>query len=238
MLHVVTWKWGTRFGPEYANRLRYGLDRHLRVPFLFHVITDDAAGLELDNRSVVHPMYTDHAEMRAGKYACFRRLRMFEKGMAEVIGPRILHLDMDCVITGDVTPLFDRPEPLVIFSQGARGNGRVTYNPSMVLMDAGVLDDMWVKFHARPKETHAAAVSQGWSCSDMSIVNDYLHKNRKTVTPATWEENDMVQAYWRGNRAKDWGLRENTRIVLFYGRWNPGDADVTAQSPWVTEHWH
>lgn len=231
-LSVVTWKWGPAFGPEYVNRLRRGLARHLRLPHAFHCITDNTAGIEAG--VACHPMYSDHAAMRAGNRSCFRRLRMFAKDMRDVLGPRVLHLDLDTVVVGDVTPLFDRADPLVILKQADNGRGRVTHNPSVLLMDAGVLHDMWERFHAAPDKTWREAKARGWACSDMSIINDYLHVNRATAMAATWDEADGVQAYWRRQNKE---LRPGARLVTFYGKQNPSDADVQRQSPWIMEYW-
>jgi hypothetical protein len=236
-LSVVCWKWGTLFGPEYVNRLRRGLARHLRLPHTFHCITDNAAGVETGGRSgdvVVHHMYTNHAAMKAGNRSCFRRLRMFSKDMGETLGPRILHLDLDTVVVGDVTPLFDRADPLVLLKQSDNGKGRVTHNPSVLLMDAGVLHAMWERFNAFPDKTWREARARGWACSDMSVINDYIHVNRATVKAATWGEADGVQAYWRRENKQ---LRPGARLVTFYGKENPGDAAVQAKSPWIAEHW-
>jgi hypothetical protein len=237
MLHIVTWKWGTLFGPEYVNRLHSMLRRHLHIPFIFRCFTDDPAGL--DKAIITLPMYTDHAEMRAGTRSCFRRLKIFDREMSMVLGERILQLDLDTVITGDVTPLFDRSEDLVLMKQSTviGKSDRIIYNPSMLLMNAGVLHDMWEKFHASPDAVHEAARGRSWGQSDMSIINDYLHTHRSMLIPAIWEESNLVQAYWRGQRAKDFSLKPDARIVLFYGKWNPADPETQAQSPWIAEHW-
>jgi len=235
MLSVVTWKWGTLFGPEYVLRLKSMLARHLHMDHRLWCVTDDPT-LQYDVHCL--PMFTDHAEMKAGARSCFRRLRMFDRSFGELVGERILHLDLDCVLVDDVTPLFDRPDPLVLVKQAetkrTNGTTRVTHNPSMVLFDAGVLHEMWAQFHANPSKTWADARGQGWSCSDMSIINDYLHKHRATVPAATWDEADGVQAYWKRDAKL---LKPGARIVLFFGNHNPHDERVQQQSPWIAEHW-
>jgi hypothetical protein len=237
MLSVVTWQWGTLFGVDYVNKLASMLRRHLHTPYLLHLITDVEYVDDdtLDYGVIQHPMFTDHAEMRAASRSCFRRLRMFDRDFGELLGPRILHLDLDCVIVDDITPLVDRPDPIVLVKQSEiAARQRVVHNPSMLLMDAGVLHEMWERFHADPTATWQAAKNQGWSCSDMSIINDYLYKNRATVKASTWDEVDGVQSYWRKDGKL---LKKGARIVLFYGKDNPGDAAAQAQSPWIKEHW-
>ncbi len=235
MLSVVCWKWGALYGPEYVTRLASMLKRHLHLPFTLHCITDDAAGIETEGPNGivnVHPMYAEHGELgRGGLRSNFRRLRIFDREMGAVFGPRILQLDLDAVITGDVTPLFDRPEPLVMVLQSNAG-GRWTYNTSMVLMDAGVLHGMWAAFHAAPQQVWQMARARGWNCSDQAVVNDWVLQHKVPV--ASWGEGDAVQAYWRKNNKQ---LRPGTRIVLFYGRENVHDAAVQARSPWISAYW-
>lgn len=45
-INIFTFKWGTKYGPEYTNRLFHSLVSHIDVPFNFTCITDDARGLE------------------------------------------------------------------------------------------------------------------------------------------------------------------------------------------------
>jgi hypothetical protein len=239
MIDVVTWKWGNLFGPEYVYKLSSMLARHLHVPYRLNVITDDPKIVDCPYGSFrTLPMFTDHAEMKAGNRACFRRLCIFDRDMATVIGPRILQLDLDVVITGDVTPLFDRTEPLMLVEQRRDDKlNRTTYNPSMLLMDAGILHDLWAKFHAAPKTTWETARGNGWACSDMSVINDYLHRH-PDVPRAVWTREEGVTAYWREVRRETKGpLPNGARVVLFYGQENPSDKAVQERSPWVKDHW-
>lgn len=240
-LAVVCWKWGSLFGPEYVSRLASMLTRHLHISFTFHCITDDASGIEAGASTgpiYVYPMYSDHSEMRAGsgsgERACFRRLRLLDREMGNVFGPRILQLDLDVVFTADVTPLFDRPEPVVLVEQSVNG-GQVVHNPSMFLFDAGVWHDVWEQFHADPLGTWAAAKKRGWKQSDMSIINDYAARQRHH--PSRWTQRDGVVAYWREVRRLGGRLPPGARAVLFYGSENPGDEKVLVKSPWIGEHW-
>lgn len=231
---VVTWKWGTQFGPEYVNRLSSMLKRHLHMPFRFHVITDNPIGIDED--ICQHPIFHKHENMKAGNRSCFRRLQIFSRDMLEPFGSRILQLDLDMVITADVTSLFDRPDPLVLVEQN-RHQRRVTYNPSMLLMDTGILHDMWERFDRLPNETWQTAKSHGWNCSDMSVINDYLDQHQ-AIPRATWRLDEGVISYWREVKRDGKGdLPAGARVVLFYGHQNPSDAPIQAKSPWILEHW-
>lgn len=236
-LQVVTWLWDVGrgpFTPQDVNLLHRGMVRHLRAPFDFWCITDyDAEPAAFDAGIRTYPMFTDHAEMKGGIRSCFRRLRIFDRAMGDLFGPRILQMDLDAVIVDDVTELFTRTEPLVIHTQNP-APGRYTYNPSLLLMDAGVLHPMWEAFHAAPQETWYGAKDRGWNCSDMSIINDYLHRHQAEVKPAEWKTG--VARYWKDVKPTG-ALPPDTRIVLFYGHDKAGDPEVQARSPWIAEHW-
>jgi Tetratricopeptide repeat len=54
-LTVVCLKWGTKYGPEYVNRLARGVARHLSTPHTFVCFTEDSTGI--DSSAVrVHPL--------------------------------------------------------------------------------------------------------------------------------------------------------------------------------------
>lgn len=231
MLTVLTWKWGQLYTADHVNKLRSMLARHLRLPHQLHLITDDGGAAEYPG-VVVHPMRHDHAEMVSGGRSCFRRLWMLSREAGEVIGPRILHLDLDVVLVGDVTPLFDRPEPLVIYDQHT--HSRTVYNPSMMLMDAGALHTAWEEFHAAPAATLARALAAGWTQSDMAIINMYAHA--MVPKPPVWDERDGARAWFRMRRHAG-ALPADARIVLFYGPDDPSKPDVQKMAPWVAEHW-
>ena len=46
--HIVCMKWGTKYGPEYVNRLYAMVRRHLRGDFHFVCLTDDAKGIRAE----------------------------------------------------------------------------------------------------------------------------------------------------------------------------------------------
>ncbi len=231
MLEVVTWKWGALFGPEYVNRLRSMLGRHLHLDHRLTCVTDDPAGLDPEVR--VLPMWGEHGEMKAGSRSCFRRLRMFDPAVREHLGPRFLHLDLDVVIVGDITPIAARTEPIVVFDQNAgSGAKKIVYNPSVLLMDAGALPRLWDEFHADPVGVWTTAKNAGWSCSDMSVIGLYFD----AVKPPTVGPKDGVLAFWRDVRPKG-RVPDAARMVLFFGNDNPHVQTIQEKNPWIKKHW-
>lgn len=43
--YIICMKWGTKYGPEYVNRLYNMVARNLTLPFTFACLTDDSSGI-------------------------------------------------------------------------------------------------------------------------------------------------------------------------------------------------
>src|SRR5262245_54325564 len=118
---VVCFKWRpaspqyrSTFGPETVNVLRAMVARHFPHPHRFICVTDDPVGI--DHRVEIVPLWEDfsqvpspHGNLRKNP-SCYRRLRMFASDAAEILGDRFVTLDLDCVIVGDMTSVWDRSE--------------------------------------------------------------------------------------------------------------------------------
>jgi hypothetical protein len=60
--HVICMKWGTKYGPEYVNRLYAMVRRHLSGDFHLVCLTDDTAGI----RSEVQCPDSRHLDLPPG----------------------------------------------------------------------------------------------------------------------------------------------------------------------------
>lgn len=156
---------------------------------------------------------------------CFRRLKAFAPEMRELIGPRFAWMDLDMAVVGDLTPLFDRPEPAVFWAGSAMRRTRV--NGSMVLMTAGSMAHVWQLFEGRP--TIQAARETGARGTDQCIMS-YLLPPRI----ATWDALDGVLHYDLHCTRR---LPANARVVFFPGINKPTQPNVRKRAPWVRGHW-
>ena len=125
MIRVVSWLWKDesyryndyfRYGPDHVNRLYRMVGRNLSLDHEFCCVTDDPQGLDSGIRVI--PIWSDLSEMGG----CYRRLRAFAPDMRDIIGPRFVWMDVDCVVTGSLDPLFNRTEDFVIWSNGISNN--------------------------------------------------------------------------------------------------------------------
>ena len=86
-----------------VNRAKRAVAANLTLPHRFVVVSDRSEGFDPDIRVV--PL--DMADFpHRGRYP---KLSIFRKDAAEMFGERILMLDLDLCVAGDLTPLVDRP---------------------------------------------------------------------------------------------------------------------------------
>jgi hypothetical protein len=211
----------TRYTSEWVIRLRNMVRRHYPKPHRFVCITDDPRGLD-DIETI--PLWFQHVHLGG----CFHRLQLFGAHMRERIGPRFVMLDLDCVITGDLTPLFERTEDFVINSY--RTNDRdQRYNGSVILMDAGARAKVWETFD--PDASPRAIIENKHTVigTDQAWIRLTLGTGEATFTDA-----DGVYdiRFSKGIRK---GLPKEARIVVFPGPRN--QQTEMKKHPWIREHW-
>jgi hypothetical protein len=237
VLDVICFKWAppqgyrSQFGPAQVNTLKCMVARHYPDPHRFSCVTDDAAGIDDDVRIV--PLWNDFADIpspHGGKNpSCYRRLKLFSADAATLIGERFVCMDLDTVITGDLRPIFNRPEDFVMY--GDNTNPRTHYNGSLLMMTAGARRQVWDDFD--PQRSPHLAMGHGHFGSDQGWISYKLGG-----AEATWKRKDGIFSYrchiaMRADRDR---LPSGARMVMFHGRWDPWNP-VIHQIPWVKEHY-
>jgi hypothetical protein len=236
---VVCWKWNARpgyrstFGPETVNTLASMVRRHYPHPHRFICVTDDVKGI--DTRVVeVLPAWNDYADVpspHGGKNpSCYRRLRLFHPDAAQWFGERYVSLDLDVVITGDLSPLWNRSEECVFWGDTNPQPGS-HYNGSMMLLTAGARSKVWTNFNpaTSPRESLAARC---WG-SDQGWISYTLGKGE-----AKWTKADGVYSFRNDIQRTDVArhLPTNARIVVFHGSHDPW-GPMAQKYQWVRDHY-
>jgi hypothetical protein len=212
-LVISTWLWGTRYGPEYVERLRAGVARHLRQPYRWEVFAPEPEDMPLTERP-----------------GCLCRLRMFDplwqtkQGIER--GDRLVCMDLDAIVTGSLDELFDRPEPFVIL-QGANSSNPCLYNGSIFMARGGEHTDVWTRF--TPEEAAKARIFQ--------FFDDQSWFEHTIPNAAGWMAG--IKSGALAFRKPGWpshtdDLPSNARYVAFPG-WR--DPSKFTHLPWVQEHW-
>lgn len=238
MLSVVTFLWQkpgyrSKFTLEHVATLarmvrRHYPDKHRFVCFTDQVdkpvgcVSDDVpytlAPLWTELADVPHP-WGDHNP------SCFRRLRLYSNWAKKALGDRVVQMDLDLVITGDLRPLWNRSDPFVFWSDQLNPHGRV--NGAMQLITPGLRDDVWSEFDP----TLAAQVGRSKGCwgSDQGWI---AHK----FAPGSHGSFGAVDGCfsWRVHCKPNGGaLPDGARVVNFHGLEDPWTIDL----PWIKKYY-
>lgn len=234
VLSVVTWKWTppkeyrSQFTANAVNVLRRMVSRNYPHPHRFICVTDEPQGL--DPQIEVLPDWKDFANLSSphgGKNpACYRRLRMFAPGIDKYFGKRFVSIDLDVVITADMTPIWNRPESFVIWGDT---NPQTLYNGSMILMDANARTQVWNDFD--PQRSPGVAKMAGNFGSDQAWISYRLGRGE-----ARWTKRDGVYSFRNEIQRLGGRLPPDSRIVMFHGMHDPW-SDVPMKLGWVRKHW-
>jgi len=253
-LTIVGWLWrqeksAIEYTPERANIWARMIDRHLKIPHRFVLMTDQPQAA-FDPLIEARPLWDDWREIRnpnwaASKPHCYVRLKAFSDEAKEIFGPRFVSIDLDCVVVGDLGPLFTRSEDFLIYQ---RGRGAVrdplnTYNGSMWLMTAGARAQVWTNFQGAP----SIAAASAYLGSDQAWMRHVLGPNEKGWTP--------LDGVWAWTQIRyDARFKKNpppgARIVFFQGGQKPwnfkadpppeltcpqcgGPVPIVAPEPWT-----
>ncbi|WP_409188442.1 hypothetical protein [Bradyrhizobium sp. RDM4] len=233
-LSVVCWKWKPKpgyrsaFSSANVNMLRAMVARHYARPHRFICVTDEAAGIEPGIEVI--PLWDDYASVAspcgARQPSCYRRLKAFSKEAATLFGPRFVSLDLDVVVTGDLVPLWDRPEEFVIWGDTSP---KTPYNGSMFLLTAGARRQVWEDFD--PVKSPARGRALGYFGSDQAWIGACLGPRE-----AKWGRADGVYSYRLDVRSAAGALPDDARIVMFHGHVDPWSAEAE-RLDWVRRYY-
>jgi Flp pilus assembly protein TadD len=198
---VVCVKHGDKYGPEYVNRLHAMVRRNAASIPGFVCFTENAEGLDAGIQ--VQPL------PGAGLAGWWNKVALFRRDLAGVAG-RVLYLDLDVVVTGNLDPLLCHPGDFVIMD-----NDYVPgFNSSVMLFEAG----------ARSK------IFEDFSEADMERLDgDQDWIALKAPDAELWPHLWCVPYRLRAAIAPP----AETKVVAFSGRPNPSDYPAE----WVRELW-
>lgn len=237
MLTIVTWKWkppvtGYRstFGPDTVNTLARMVARHYPHPHRVVCVTDDPKGIDASIGIV--PLWTDLSNVQnphgAHQPSCYRRLKAFSAEARKWFGERFVSVDLDCVIVGDLSSIWNRPEEFVIWGSGT--DKRVWCNGSMWMMTTGARRQVWDTFN--PRTSPGQAKRSGFFGSDQGWIAHCLGRKE-----AMWTTRDGVYSFRVHLKAGQMPLPENAKIVFFHGKFDPWHERCQAIS-WIRSHYH
>jgi len=235
---VLCMKWGTKYGPEYVNRLYGMVARHLRGPFRFVCLTDRTDGVRPEVECQPIP---DLALPNGIPERGWKKLTTFEADLHGLQGTA-LFLDLDVVIVDDVTPFFEHPGEFLIIHDWKRP-WRVTGNSSVYRFRIGAHADVLARFRAEQAQLRARLRNE------QAYLSEVLHEQGKLAYwPAEWCRSYKYHCIprWPTNYWRTPVVPQGARIIVFHGEVNPPDAlagrrnrvgRYVRPAPWIARHW-
>jgi len=202
MIQVVLIKQGKKFSAEYVNRLAWDIKKALGLPHYRHLYTDDPDHVDTDlvNVHLLHQL-TGGVPLEGwwNKMALFRDRAIKEKD-------RILWLDLDTVILGNIDFLFARSDPFVMLRDFFYPDKH--WNSSIMLIEGNAYSWIWDQF--------VSNMNFYQRCGGDQQAIEYMLRE-KNLEPV------LAQDLWPGKIVSYKadcleGVPPNAQIVCFHGR--------------------
>lgn len=212
--------------------------RHLKVPHDFVCVTDNAAGLDLDYVRPVE-LWPDHYDTPnphgPREPACYRRLKLFSAEAASLVGERILSVDLDMVLMGDISHIVDRPEQFVFLPTDAPN---IPINGSLQLITPGAAEEVWTSFDADTSPRLARAA--GCFGSDQGWIGYHVAQGALKEKVGLWDAGpggkDRILFFGAHVRRFLDPVQADARVISFHGAGKPwGEAEQLIG--WVKRHY-
>ena len=213
--NVVCMKWGTRYGPEWVNRLAAMVRRNTTWTVRFVCFTDDPTGIHPDVEC--HPLPPITFDPVLGDY--WPKLGLMHRNLGGLEG-MTLYLDLDVVIIGNLDPFFHYEARFCMIREWK--DPQLGYgNSSVVRFFAGLESAVLDRFYATPIET---------------LIGTYASKEQNFLTRAvdevTFWPDDWCPSFSRTCLPRARVLRlfakpsrpKSGRILVFYGSITPASA--------------
>jgi len=248
--NVVCMKWGTRYGPEWVNRLYGMVIRNTSWKITFVCFTDDPIGIRPE--VVCKPLpAVQFDEKRIGKY--WPKLGLMQKDLGGLEG-LTLFLDLYLVLIDSIDPFLTHPGRLCIIREWK--DAHLGYGNSSVLRFViGAEADILDRFYATSAEEIIGRYA--------SKEQNFLTKAADDVTfwPEAWcvpfslaclPENRLVRFFSTPKKPA------GGKILVFFGSITPASAILGQHegkkrvgtgprirlsrrrfgpAPWITEYW-
>lgn len=230
MINIVCLKWGTKYSPEYVNRLYYGVRRNLTIPFAFHCFTEDSGGFDED--VVVHPL--PHRNIGEEVAGWWQKIYLFAPDNG--LSGRVFYLDLDTLIVGNIDHLVTTPQPLVVLrdfmnlQNNNMGSGVMAWNQEEV-------SHLWDKFF----NNNPIAIAKSFHPH-----GDQRYIQREQQQRSYWQDLFPTEVISYKVHCRD-GLPEGAKIVCFHGKPSiPESISTTTKvhgytlppAPWVKDYWN
>ena len=233
MINIVCLKWGTKYGPDYVNKLYAALGRNTTYEFKFHCFTEDPS--QLNSEIIIHPLPFNTLE------GWWNKLYLFSNDIPIPKGEKIFFIDLDTLIVNNIDNLltYDCKSIIVLrdlytgIASSVIGNDNV--GSGLMAWYHGDYETIWNTFVKNPD----AAIKSVHPHGDQKWIQ--LHATKRVY----WQDafpDKVVSFKVHCNK----GLPSEASIVCYHGRPSiPESAhqrntvwkfDIMPQT-WVLDHW-
>ena len=221
MIVACVWT-GTKYQAEYVHRLHRAVMRHLPIPHRFVCLTDRARDLRGTGIECVHADYP-------GWWA---KMELFKPEWRE--GERVVFLDLDTVIVGDLSPLAEVESEFAICDCFLKRLGVETkwpcrYGSCVMVLGETLGGDVWRDFEADSDDLMQSAGRHG----DQQVI-EWLH-------PLADILQDILPGFFLHYRElpEHPGYPpEGASLVIFGGSQKPTNCRMQwVRRAWVREAW-
>jgi hypothetical protein len=248
---VVCIKWGRVFGPDYVNRLYSGVRRHLPALSRFACMTEHAEGLHPDIEVLPLPQEPFQREMDAAlavanRQGAMRKVSLFRPGALPGHRGAILGFDLDVVITGDLTPIWEAaPGKVAMRADWVEARrGRPTGHGSVFRFDPELHPWLYADLAADPggEVARARGSEQRYTSLKAQKHGAFAWLDPRHVVSFKHDCLGLPPVNW----LRPARLPQEARVVCFHGRpkmpdavagWSGSVLRHTRPVPWLKAHW-
>lgn len=208
-MNFVLWKWSdynwqSSYKSEHVNIMADCIRRNYKRPHKIYCVTDDSTGIRGDINII--PMWNEFKELGS----CYRRLFAFSAEFAELVPEKFCSIDLDCVITGDLTELLDNAPDFAIMRDSQPPQ---PYNGSFWVLEPGSRIEVYEQFKADPQGIINAARAKGYTACDQAAIACILGENEQRLGA----EQGFYSYKFDIKRKHGGNLPDNARLIAFHG---------------------
>jgi hypothetical protein len=230
--YLLCLKHGTKYSPDYVNKLYNMVKRNCTVEFEFVCLTDDPTGLDPHIKTIPLP---------GNLQGWWCKPYMFSRDLP--IKGTILYMDLDVVVAGKLDKLFTyQPNhwcTIRDFTRAMRPDWK-RYNSSVVRFKTGELHKVWEDFQADQQNIQRRLHGdQDW-LYEATRTNQAMFYPDSWILSWKWEVRKDKQFASSGVKgSKKFKNIENVKprveccLTVFHGDPNPHNCD----DPWVVDNW-
>ncbi len=231
--YVICLKWGSKYGPEYVNKLYRMVQRNLTVNHEFICFTENPSNLDTGIK-------IRDLELLQGIEGWWYKPTLFNPSLG--LEGTILFLDLDMIIFRNIDKLFSyKPGEFIIirdFNRHLVGDSYDKFNSSIFRLDTGQHAQVYHDYIADTSVSRRFQGDQDWIRH--AIKNNYSYWPNEWIQSYKWEMRGKPAMTVGARGTRDFQVQgdpivlDETSIAVFHGDPNPH----YCKDKWVQENWN